>query len=720
MIKGVLHMKKITMRTIATTLAVVSMLSLFSTAVKADETLDQTVLDVQDSISATDESVVENETTETTETAADAQADESVVKNETTETTETAADAQAAEEEIVTEEPAAEEVNTYVTITFDSNGGTEVAPVTAEAGSAVIKPEDPRRVGYTFAGWDTEIPETMPENDITITAQWTERTAEAEGDYTISFNTGDGTAIDPITVHSGDVIPELPTPASEYGEFSHWDMALPETMPCENIELTAIYADYADFGISFLEAEPFCAMAVFDSGKDAKQYGKEMADAAFDQLANYIPCGKILMQPFKSLFHGAVDDGNPLDIMNAKLDKMDAKLDEINSKVDSLDSKIDENTRWLESATENIQEMSNLKGYFRDMSPKLRRLSRDISAIETDPSLTNSQKIMRIAKLTEGNNYNLITDDIFRIQTSLGGTNSNVYGNFFKNLYDSKARDRMLSREAYNDAKAVADDLCGQYLYAVALMTECQTATQAVASFTDKEIADLGEGDDLSTYKSFNSYRHSFDDEDPRSAIVACANGYQAFKDTYDKPTLIWYGKKNINLSVRQEEIWHGGQNTGTFEGHTRNVVDDARKNVLSFDEVKELANYVTTNYPGKSIKDFFEMYGVSMTNYVDNEGKTFTFNNTNGTYIVVGEASDNSKKDDGKSWGSKFCGEYYWDHTVTCKAINIKDATCSIQDLKIETYREYAGYDFGIKVKSDSHYNSSYMWHLYAHLEQQ
>ena len=699
-------MKKMTMRTIATTLAVVSMLSLFSTAVKADETLDQTVLDVQDSISVTDESIVENETTETTETAADAQA---------------------AEEEIVTEEPAAEEVNTYVTITFDSNGGTEVAPVTAEAGSAVIKPEDPRRVGYTFAGWDTEIPETMPENDMTITAQWTERGIEEDGDYTISFNTGDGTAIAPITVHSGDVIPELPTPASMNGEFSHWDMALPETMPCENIELTAIYADldvsyfeaepsYA-MAVSSFEAEPAYAMAAFDSGKDAKQYGIEMADAAFDQLADAIPCGKILMQPFKSLFHGAVDDADPLDIMNAKLDKMDAKLDEINSKVDSLDSKIDENTRWLESATENIQEMSDLKGYFRDMSPKLRRLSRDIAAIETDPSLTNSQKIMRIAKLTEGNNYNLITDDIFRIQTSLGGTNSNVYGNFFKTLYDSKARDRMLSREAYNDAKAVADDLCGQYLYAVALMTECQTATQAVASFTDKEIADLGEGDDLSTYKSFNSYRHSFDDEDPRTAIVACANGYQAFKDTYDKPTLIWYGKKNINLSVRQEELWHGGQNTGIFEGHTRNVVDDARKNVLSFDEVKELANYVTTNYPGKSLKDFFEMYGVSMTNYVDNEGKTFTFNNTNGTYI---EASDNSKKDDGKSWGSKFCGEYYWDHTVTCKAINITDATCSIQDLTIETYREYAGYDFGVAVVSNSHYNSSYMWHLYAHLEQQ
>lgn len=693
-------MKKMTMRTIATTLAAVSMLSVFSTAVKADETLDQTVLDVQESIIASDDIVAEGETTETTET------------------TETAADAQAAEEETVTEEPAAEEVNAYVTITFNSNGGTEVAPVTAEAGSAVTKPEDPRRVGYTFAGWDTEIPETMPENDMTITAQWTERGIEEDGDFTISFNTGDGSYIAPITVHSGDVISELPTPASTSEQFSHWDMALPDKMPSENIELTAVYADTE---AGFIESDPAFAMAFYDGNTDyAKKYGIEMADAAFDQLADVIPCGKILMQPFKSLFHGAVDDADPLDIMNAKLDKMDAKLDEINSKMDSLDSKIDENTRWLESATENIQEMSDLKGYFRDMSPKLRRLSRDIAAIETDPSLTNSQKIMRIAKLTEGNNYNLITDDIFRIQTSLGGTNSNVYGNFFKTLYDSKARDRMLSREAYNDSKAIADDLCGQYLYAVALMTECQTATQAVASFTDKEIADLGEGDDLSTYKSFNSYRHSFDDEDPRAAIVACANGYQGFKDAYDKPTLIWYGKKNINLSVRQEEMWHGGQNTGIFEGHTRNVIEDAKKNVLTFGEVEELANYVITKYPGKSLKDFFEMYGVSMTNYVDNEGKTFTFNNTNGTYIIVSDSTDTSNKDDGKSWGSKFCGEYYWDHTVSCQAIDISDTSCAVKTINIQTYRQYEGYDFGITVVHNDHYNESNMWHLYAHLEQQ
>ena len=98
------------------------------------------------------------------------------------------------------------------------------------------------------------------------------------------------------------------------------------------------------------------------------------------------------------------------------------------------------------------------------------------------------------------------------------------------------------------------------------------------------------------------------------------------------------------------------------------------------------------------------------MTNYVDNNGQTYTFANTNGTYIVVGGTTDSCEKDNGKSWGTKFCGEDFWDHKVTCKAINITDPNCAVQDLLIETYRERAGYDWGITVTSDSHYNSSYM----------
>lgn len=47
---------------------------------------------------------------------------------------------------------AAAEVTTY-TVTFDSNGGSDVASAVVESGTAVAKPENPTRSGYQFNGW---------------------------------------------------------------------------------------------------------------------------------------------------------------------------------------------------------------------------------------------------------------------------------------------------------------------------------------------------------------------------------------------------------------------------------------------------------------------------------------------------------------------------------------------------------------------------------------
>ena len=126
--------------------------------------------------------------------------------------------------------------NTY-TITFDTAGGSEIAPITQEYGTVITAPEAPTREGYTFIGWDKEIPTTMPAENMTVTAQW------EINRYTITFDTAGGSEITPITQDYGTAITAPADPTREGYTFIGWDKEIPTTMPAENITLKARWKD---------------------------------------------------------------------------------------------------------------------------------------------------------------------------------------------------------------------------------------------------------------------------------------------------------------------------------------------------------------------------------------------------------------------------------------------------------------------------------------------
>jgi uncharacterized repeat protein (TIGR02543 family) len=106
------------------------------------------------------------------------------------------------------------------TLTFDSHGGSAAAAITADAGTAVSKPADPTRSGYTFTGWFSAEtggtlypwPHTLTAG-ITMHAQWQTEGETPPVQYTLTFNSHGGSAAAAITADAGTAVsnPEDPT-----------------------------------------------------------------------------------------------------------------------------------------------------------------------------------------------------------------------------------------------------------------------------------------------------------------------------------------------------------------------------------------------------------------------------------------------------------------------------------------------------------------------------
>ena len=187
------------------------------------------------------------------------------------------------------------------TITFDTNGGSEIAPITQDYGTEITVPDNPTRKGYTFKGWDKEIPETMPAENITVKAQW------EINQYTIAFDTNGGSEIAPITQDYGTEITAPDNPTRKGYTFKGWDKEIPETMPAENITITARWKDTEKptgeiiigtnkwneflneltFGIFFKDTQEVTINAVDNSGVVFVSYlvtDKELSEAELNSL----------------------------------------------------------------------------------------------------------------------------------------------------------------------------------------------------------------------------------------------------------------------------------------------------------------------------------------------------------------------------------------------------------------------------------------------------
>ncbi len=199
-----------------------------------------------------------------------------------------------------------------ITLSFDCDGGCKVEPITGKYGTSITTPENPTKQGYSFMGWDSEIPKVIPDADVSYKAKWTVNTDTAykvihyqqnieDDEYslfeieeksdttgseteatakeyigfvskdveqgtiladgsteikvyydrkiiTFSFDSDGGCKVEPITGKYGTPITTPENPTKQGYSFIGWNSELPKTMPAEDVIFKARWQENS-FGL---------------------------------------------------------------------------------------------------------------------------------------------------------------------------------------------------------------------------------------------------------------------------------------------------------------------------------------------------------------------------------------------------------------------------------------------------------------------------------------
>ena len=113
------------------------------------------------------------------------------------------------------------------TVTFDSQGGSDVEPMTVNKGDKLAKPTNPTKENCSFLGWYKDDAYTSPwefatdvvNGDITLYARWSN---PGEAVYTVTFDTDGGNEMEPASVKANEKLTMPANPQKLGFKFRGW------------------------------------------------------------------------------------------------------------------------------------------------------------------------------------------------------------------------------------------------------------------------------------------------------------------------------------------------------------------------------------------------------------------------------------------------------------------------------------------------------------------
>ena len=159
------------------------------------------------------------------------------------------------------------------TVSFETDGGSEVAPLKVIEGDKLVKPSDPTKTDCSFLGWyaDAALTDAWPfaagvvKADMTLYARWSE---PGERVYKVSFDTDGGSEIEVVSVKENEKLMQPANPTKMGYEFEGW-FTDPERLAAYDFE-APVTADITLYG---KWTKAVLALVDFEAGADFEANG---------------------------------------------------------------------------------------------------------------------------------------------------------------------------------------------------------------------------------------------------------------------------------------------------------------------------------------------------------------------------------------------------------------------------------------------------------------
>ena len=421
------------------------------------------------------------------------------------------------------------------------------------------------------------------------------------------------------------------------------------------------------------------------------------ADAGFDMLGDAFPGAKFVAEPLKAIFGSMIEGEDATEAALKQLaEENRQQYEDLKNRIDTLGKDINTYTKALENVTVNENNKQTLAALFRLLNANVKDLYSKIKGIMTNKEFTPEQKLVMLADLNNEKGYGgsyLVnvrhTADMISSTISSNGTKLSI--DLYQSLFDLCTKNYLFAGEAHKEAMISANALTEEYMYANALLLQCQNAAKALDnnSFTAEQIADICK--DPVVFAAYNRFRTGKDvsfDNDKFSETVkridGCVEGYKHFAARKLE------GNRYINKGTQAETVF---KLDGT---RYTSVTEDVLKKQINnqyFDKtgMERFIDYIRETGNGKmSVAEFLRKNDQTLPE----ESYTGDAPHMDHRYILVDTKITVTKKYNrseyvtyGAGHNSRDATIYIYDMTETVKAIDIYDPECKVQNIVFRTY---------------------------------